>query len=190
MKTICAVLLAVIFSFELHAQPGLTLKLSNKKSFISNSLTDTADNMSRNLQHFPFQFGIEGCFSTWGTDDATLFGGLGYVNINIWAKTVLLKFEYGMFISSSNYLFNFVSLSGQYKFADIKNLHKFYGGLGICGLAGEEFGGGSYFVNFKYLYATNENVGLTGGFRLFAPGQDIKNFWRGFLFEAGIQIFH
>ena len=97
---------------------------------------------------------------------------------------------YGLFLSSGEDPFKLISLSSQVKFADIKNIHKFYGGFGICGMFNYDEGGGAFFGNFKYLYASTEHLGITGGFRLFNLGQFDKDFWKGFMFEAGIQIFH
>jgi hypothetical protein len=184
MKTIYAVLLAVIFSIELHAQTSPLLKLSDKKSFFSNSVPYAADSMSRNLQHFPFQFGIEACIP-FGESRMIFPGGILYIDINIWNKIVFMKIEYGMFNNSDKSLTKFGSLGGQVKFANINNIHKLYAGFNISFLSsasnheGWPLSGGY----IKYLYAVNKYIGITAGAHVFATGKDL-------FIEIGCQLFH
>jgi len=184
MRTICAVLLALIISFELHAQTDLSLKLSDKKSFISNSLTDTADNMSRNLQHFPFQFGIEGCIP-FGESRVAFPAGIIYMDINLWNKFVFIKIEYGLFNNLDKTTTWLGSIGSQIKFANINNIHKLYAGFGIGAFKHSSKHDSWPFLNgyLKYLYAVNKYIGITAGAHVFATGKDS-------FFEIGCQLFH
>jgi hypothetical protein len=144
------------------------------------------DQMRGNFENFPFQFGIEGWIPILPKRTFISYGLVGFSDINIWDKILFIKFEYGFIQNDDEKSEQYISLSGNMKFLNLKNKHKFYGGFGI----GFDQGYPALIGYFKYLFCLNKYVGLSTGLRLFVNETEFNKNLYNTCFSFGIQIFH
>lgn len=182
MKTICVVLLAVVFSIELNAQTHFSIHFPKLKPHKKTDLIYLKLRDKRNLpDNFPYNFGAEAGIGykedKYGKKE--YFFGQVFTDINLFEKTILMKLEIGethrLKGPEKIGVYGTVGISIRYM---KESSHNIYGhaAFGITPYP-------ALILSTKYMYAFNKYIGVTGGIRFIY----VSDYWLGFL--LGVQIF-
>lgn len=183
MKTICAVLLAVILSFELNAQtnylnsscPNLKyLKLKSSENKFLESKIHAGIEGGRGLNVSEKSSGHEQFNGYWS-----------YLDLNLTERILYFKFEAGGMAGADFHEWvGFASIGFNYRIIKLDR-HLIYLFLGAKGLIGE--GVGLWFVfNPKYVFMFNNWLGISAGFR-YMPSYSLDQHF--ILSSLGVQFF-
>lgn len=188
MKTICAVLLVLIFSFGLYAQTYLY----NQSQFNLQplKLKYSSDKFKETTYHIGLEYGNIVYTSDIATEKIVNILS-GYCDINIAKKMLYFRLESGVVADGSFKGGNaFLALGVNYRVKKI-NRHIIYFLVGAEGWASEQ-GGFFVVINPKYVFMLSNVIGFSAGVR-YMPLVKVDPFElnTGFLsVSAGVQFFH
>ncbi len=163
MKTICAVLLAVILSFELNAQTNFYNQ--SQFNFKPLKLKDVSGKFKETAQHVGIEYG-----PIFDPSEKPSFKGYihtlwGSYEISIGEKKLFFRFEAGA-ISDGEFKSGAGVAAFGLNYRIIKSgRHIVYLFFGLEGWVSGPFGGFFGIVNPKYVFMLNNNFGISAGLR-------------------------
>ncbi len=177
-------ILSTIFSFT-QAQESFITKENSNPTSLNNST-------NKNIDNFPFQFGLE--YGTTIKLKDKQFFNYGYwfsAGLNLYAKRIWLKSEFGTLKLNDelggNASYFFLGFSGvPFAFKQ----HKISISFGLSYYSSQPVYALSFAAGANYLYSFNRFISMTAGIKMPAFGKNRYNeFFHNPMFTVGVQIF-